>query len=153
MIPSAGDPAGSAIQPLPCACASVRRAARAITQHYDDAFRPLGLRATQFTLLAALAAVGSASQRRLGEALAFDATTLTRTLRVLKNRGWILSAAGRDRRERHWRLSAVGRRHLDAARPHWKKAQDRLRQAMGDAEWQALQASLLRVTRSAKGAA
>ena len=40
-----------AIVALPCMCASLRRAARALTQLYDDALRPLGLRATQFTVL------------------------------------------------------------------------------------------------------
>src|SRR5213080_2504071 len=70
---------------LPCACANMRRAARAVTQLYDAALRPSGLRITQFTLLRALArAGGPMTQDALGELLAVDSTTLSRTLRQLE---------------------------------------------------------------------
>ena len=34
-----------------CACANLRKAARAVTQVFDEALAPSGLRITQFTLL------------------------------------------------------------------------------------------------------
>ena len=55
---------------LACMCASLRRASRVLTQQYDEALRPLGLRATQFTVLQALSIVEEVSQGRLGEILA-----------------------------------------------------------------------------------
>lgn len=73
--------------PLPCMCASFRRAARSLTQLYDDALRPLGLRATQFTVLQVLALSGEISQGELGRRLVLDSTTLTRTLRLLRAQG------------------------------------------------------------------
>src|SRR5580704_3296791 len=84
---------------LPCACANLRRADRAVTQFYDAALRPSGLRATQFTLLQALTLSGEISQKQLGELLEIDSTTLTRTLVLLRSKGWLRSAAGTDRRE------------------------------------------------------
>lgn len=65
--------------PTPCMCATLRRASRALTQLYDEALRPLGLRATQFTVLQALSFTGEVSQGELGQLLAMDSTTLTRT--------------------------------------------------------------------------
>ena len=65
---------------LPCLCASLRRASRALTQLYDEALRPLRLRGSQFTILQALLLVGEVSQGELGQMLAMDSTTLTRTL-------------------------------------------------------------------------
>ena len=59
-------------------CANFRRAARALTQCYDEAFRPLGLTITQFTILQALSLAGEITQGTLGEILAMDSTTLTR---------------------------------------------------------------------------
>ena len=50
---------------MACLCFGVRRAARAITQHYDRAVRPLGLRATQFTLLVVLAHAGALRHDRV----------------------------------------------------------------------------------------
>jgi len=87
-------------------CASFRRASRVLTQHYDRALRPLGVRATQFTLLQALSLAGEVSQGTLGEILAIDSTTLTRTLAIMGRRGWIAIRSGEDRRERWLSLSS-----------------------------------------------
>ncbi|MEE9539836.1 MAG: MarR family transcriptional regulator, partial [candidate division NC10 bacterium] len=35
-----------------CVCFNIRKAARAISQLYDDVLRPSGLRVTQFSILA-----------------------------------------------------------------------------------------------------
>lgn len=123
--------------PLPCMCASFRRAARALTQFYDDALRPLGLRVTQFTILQALSLAGEISQGDLGRLLVIDSTTLTRTLRLM--RPWIEERPGRDRRERWLRLSALGRRQLERATGPWQKVQARLRAHFGAGRWAELQ--------------
>lgn len=130
---------GPFIPQLPCACASLRRASRAVTQLYERHLRDSGLRITQFTLLQALAMAGELTQGTLGDALAIDSTTLSRTLRPLELAGWVRSRPGKeDRRERHWVLTAAGRRKLQAAQPAWSAAQLELRKRIGDTRWQAL---------------
>jgi DNA-binding MarR family transcriptional regulator len=124
--------------PLPCMCASVRRAARVITQIYDEAMRPEGLRATQFSILQALSLAGPRLQGELGELLAIDSTTLTRSMELLRRRGWTVAAPGKDRRERWLRLSAAGERELARLQPVWKKAQTEVRQKLGDSHWRQL---------------
>jgi DNA-binding MarR family transcriptional regulator len=119
-------------------CASFRRASRILTQHYDTALRPLGLRATQFTLLQALSQAGEVSQRTLGEILAIDSTTLTRTLAIMGRRGWIASRSGEDRRERCLSLSEAGRAEFKRARPHWEKVEQELRARLGNKRWNRL---------------
>jgi len=121
--------------PLACMCASFRRAARALTQRYEEALRPLGLRSTQFTLLQALSLTGEVLQGKLGEILALDSTTLTRTIEIMVDRGWVIKREGKDRRERYLRLSKAGRAEFDRARPHWEGVQKRLRKQLGDALW------------------
>src|SRR6266567_7437382 len=123
---------------LPCMCASFRRTARVLTQHYDTTLRPLGLRATQFTLLQALSLAGEVSQGTLGEILAIDSTTLTRTLAIMRRRGWITSRSGKDRRERKLSLSEAGRAEFKRALPHWEKAQQGLRARFGNKQWNKL---------------
>src|SRR5437868_2315287 len=118
--------------------ASFRRAARALTQHYETALRPLGLRGTQFTLLQALTFAGELSQGKLGEILAIDSTTLTRTLSILDRRGWIVSRPGEDRRERLLSLSKAGWTEYKRALPHWEKVQQELRARFGDKRWSEL---------------
>src|SRR5262245_11521904 len=116
--------------PLSCACASLRRAARAVTQLYDEELRPTGLRTTQFTLLGALGTLGEVGHGRLGEFMALDSTTLSRTLKLLETAGWIASVPGEDRRERYWRLTPAGREKLQSARTYWDRAQARLRKKL-----------------------
>jgi len=123
---------------LACACASLRRTARVVTQLYETELQGTGLRATQFTLLQALEQLGAASQRALGRLLALDATTLSRTLPPLERAGWIRAAAGRDRREVRWSLTPAGRRRLAGALPAWERAQERLRTGLPAKHWRML---------------
>lgn len=120
---------------LPCFCANLRRASRALTQVYEHALRPLGLRATQFTVLQALSLAGEVPQGELGRILAMDSTTLTRTLEIMRRRSWIATRYGKDRRERWVRLAKAGEAELKRALPYWKKVQARLRRRFGNERW------------------
>jgi len=123
---------------LSCMCAGFRRASRALTQHYEAALRPLGLTATQFTLMQALSFAGEISQGKLGEILAIDSTTLTRTLAIMERRGWIASRSGEDRRERLLSLSKAGKAEYKRALPYWEKVQQELRARLGNTRWNEL---------------
>jgi DNA-binding MarR family transcriptional regulator len=141
-----------ALPALACAAASLRRAARAVTRLYDAALRDSGLRVTQFTLLQALQQSGSTSQARLGELLALDPTTLTRTLRPLADAGWIRTTPGRDRREARWTLTPAGRERMARARPAWERAQARLRARLRPEHWRLLVEDLAVVAAAAQRA-
>jgi DNA-binding MarR family transcriptional regulator len=139
-----------ALPALGCACASLRRAARAVTQLYDAALQGTGLRVTQFTLLQALAKMGPSPQAALGELLALDPTTLSRTLRPLERAGWIRHTPGRDRREVRWTLTRTGRRRLARATPAWERAQARLRARIRPEHWTVLLQDLAEMAGAAR---
>ena len=122
----------SLLPSLPCMCASLRRASRALTQLYEEALRPTGLRATQFTILQTLSLADEVTQGKLGQILAMDSTTLTRTLSTMARHGWIAKRRGEDRREWRMRLSKAGEIQFKQALPHWEKAQTQLRRQLGD---------------------
>jgi DNA-binding MarR family transcriptional regulator len=126
------------IPELPCLCANFRRTVRALTHLYEEALRPLGLRGTQFTILQALSLAGEVSQGQLGEILALDSTTLTRTLAIMGRRGWIARRRGRDGREWRLSLSKAGRKEFDRVSPTWERVQERLREQIGDQRWKEL---------------
>src|SRR5437899_2633383 len=107
----------SLLPDLGCMCGSLRRTSRALTQLYEQALRPLGLRSTQFTILQVLSRAGEMSQGQLGEMLAMDTTTLTRTLEIMSRHGWIAERRGEDRRERWLRLAKAGETKLNRALP------------------------------------
>ena len=106
-----------------CACANLRKAVRAVSQLYDDAFRPIGLRATQFGLLGATGMLGPLTINRLAEAIVMDRTTLTRNLRPLEKQGLLQIKSGKDRREREVSITRRGQVVLAKGYPLWKKAQ------------------------------
>lgn len=131
----------SPLPALPCACASLRRAARLLTQRYEEALRPHGLRASQFTVLQMLSLVGEANQGSIARMLAMDSTTLTRTLGVMTRSGWLAKQHGNDRREWLFRLAPAGQKKLKQALPHWERVQETLRRKLGQTRWDALRQS------------
>jgi DNA-binding MarR family transcriptional regulator len=120
---------------LPCMCGSFRRTSRALTHFYENALRPLGLRATQFTTRQVLALAGEGTQSQLGEMLAMDSTTLTRTLQIMIRQGWIAERRGEDRRERWLLLAKGGEAQFKRALPGWEKVQTRFRRQLGEQTW------------------
>ena len=114
-----------------CACGRLRRASRALTQLYDDAMAPSGLRVTQFSLLRTLAREGRLRIRALAERTLLDRTALSRNLDPLIARGLVAAVRGRDARTREVALTAAGERALAGAAPHWRRAQAAVRKRLG----------------------
>ncbi len=114
-----------------CACSNLRKAVRAVSQLYDDAFRPIGLRATQFGLLGATGMLGPLTINRLAEARVIDRTTLTRNLRPLEKQGLLRIKSGKDRREREVSITKRGEVILAKGYPLWKKAQGKVIKGLG----------------------
>ena len=121
-----------------CTCTRLRMAARAVTQTYDAMLQPSGLRATQFTLLAALATIGDAPLTQLADRLVMDRTTLTRNLKPLVGEGLVAIAADADRRIRRVHLTKAGRQAFETALPLWQRAQAGLVERFGQTRWAGL---------------
>ena len=119
----------------PCICNTLRMVTRAVTQLYDDALRPSGLRVTQFSILEAIARRGEANLRQLESALGLDQTTLTRSLSLLERDGVIARAAHPDARIKSMQLTAKGHRTLKTARPLWAQAQRMVLRELGATAW------------------
>ncbi len=118
-------------EPENCLCFNLRRAARAISQTYDAALAPKGLKATQFTVLQTTAEAGGAPISRLAQKLGMDRTTLTRNLQPLEKMGLISVASGKDRRERVVHLTDEGLQILADALPLWEGVQSTIYSALG----------------------
>lgn len=119
-----------------CVCQALRRVARQVSRRYEAALRPVGLKAGQFSILAALLRDEAVPLGRLAEALGMDRTTLTRDLRPLERRGLVASAAGEgDRRVRALALTGEGRALMGRAVPLWERAQEGTRERLGSQGW------------------
>lgn len=114
-----------------CACATIRRTDRVLTQFYDEVLAPSGLYVTQFTLLAALTEAAPVTINRLAEILVMDRTTLTRNLEVLAKQHLVRIEEGQDRRTRLVLLTYEGEEALRRAWPLWQEAQARIERTLG----------------------
>ena len=135
-----------------CACANLRRATRMVTQAYDSALRPAGLRATQFTMLSVLAKRGQLRQSQFAEILAMDGTTLTRNLQPLLRKDWIEIDRDDDQRVRLISITDQGRRVLDDAVPLWRQAQAKFVDGLGKDDLSSMLGALARTVDIAQGA-
>jgi DNA-binding MarR family transcriptional regulator len=106
-----------------CKCWALRRASRAVTQHYEARFRGTGLRATQFTLLAILTQTGPLPLTELAVKLGLERTSLTRNLRPLEKKGYVSAVADEDQRVRRVAVTRKGESAAVAAFDAWTKAQ------------------------------
>lgn len=125
-----------------CACGSLRRATRALTQLYDDLLLPSGLRVTQFSLLCRLSRSGTSRLSELATKVLLDRTALSRTLEPLVKRGFVSIVSGRDARTREVSLTRAGEQAIRAAMPYWKRAQLRVAGVLGSSRLETLLSTL-----------
>lgn len=115
-----------------CACDQLRRVTRGVTQVYDNAVMPSGLKITQLPIFVGLASEGDLPLTALAEGLALDRTTLTRNLKVLEDRGLIQTyERADDARVRMVSITLEGSAMLTAALERWVKVQEFVEERFG----------------------
>ena len=132
-----------------CTCSELRKAARAITLLYDNAFKSSGLLSTQFGVLQIIYNIDSIRISDLAGKLGMDRTTLTRNLSVLERHGFIKISQGKDHRTRIVTATQKGRSAVSKAILLWNEVQHKVKQKMGESSWRELMrnlSELLKVT-------
>jgi len=136
---------------LGCACATLRRCSRIVTQLYSNEMGDQ-LEPTQFALLSALHSHPGCGQAPLGRALGMDKTTLSRNLSLMNRNGWIEPASSGDLREKGYQLTVAGTKLLTASKPGWQRAQQKLRNELTADEWNVFVQAIDRVAAAAQKA-
>ncbi len=130
------DEANARIDQIAAECVSVRLRMinRVVTNIYDDALRPFGLKVSQMNILVAAAKMGTVRPTDLGEVLHLDTSTLSRNLDRMKARGWLeVVSDEQDGRTQPIRLTRQGRALLDKAASAWEPVQERVTELLGEA--------------------
>ncbi len=117
-------------KPLGCTCFKLRKLARAMSRLYDQHLGRVGLKTTQYSVLAN-AARACLPVAGLAEHLGLDRTTLTRNLKPLIESGWITLESGADSRQRIVTITAAGRGKVEQAYAAWRAAQAAFENLMG----------------------
>jgi DNA-binding MarR family transcriptional regulator len=120
---STAEIAGSTVEA--CIAMRVRRMSRIVTRIYDEALRPLGLTASQFTLLTSLAMQDGVTASEVGFDLDIEKSTLSRNLKRLLALELIAMDPPAGRRGRGLHLTPKGESAIRTAYPLWRATQVR----------------------------
>ena len=114
-----------------CISTRIRQLSRIITRVYDDAMRPLGITASQFTLLTQLAQQDGITAVEIGHSLDIEKSTLSRNLKRLLALGHLTMDPPAGRRGRGLHLTPKGEAVIKQAYPVWMDAQSKTVRFMG----------------------
>jgi DNA-binding MarR family transcriptional regulator len=115
-----------------CIAVRLRLLNRVVTNLYDDALRPLGLKVSQLNILVVTAKLGVAQPAQVCDLLHLDTSTLSRNVERMRAKGWLEVVPGEDARTQPFRLTAQGKRLLERAVPAWERAQRQAEELLGD---------------------
>jgi DNA-binding MarR family transcriptional regulator len=134
-----------ALDSTECNCLALRQAARHVSQIYDSHLAAVGLKGSQYSILAKLTRLGPLSINELAKSMVMDRTTLGRAVRPLQRDKLLIIGAGDDGRTRRLQLTAAGQAKLKAAATQWREAQKKFELAYGACESAELRTALRRV--------
>ena len=138
-----------ALDSVECNCLALRQAARHVSQLYDGYLAVVGLKASQYSILAKLSRLGPLSINELAKSMVMDRTTLGRAVRPLQRDKLLSIGAGDDGRTRRLKLTAAGQAKLKAAAAQWREAQKKFELAFGVDASAELRTALRRVVAAA----
>jgi DNA-binding MarR family transcriptional regulator len=117
-----------------CVAGHLRILNRVVTNIYDDAFRPLGMKISQANILIIVAQQDVTRPADVCERLQLGPSTLSRNVERMRAKGWLEIVPGDDARTQSFRLTAQGKRLLGQAYPLWQEAQRRVAEMLGKDE-------------------
>ena len=115
-----------------CIAVRLRLLNRVVTNLYDEALRPLGLKVSQLNILIVTARLGLARPAQVCDILQLDASTLSRNVKPLQAHGWLEVVEEEDARAQPFRLTPQGKRLIEKAVPAWEEAQGQAAELLGD---------------------
>lgn len=115
-----------------CWVMRARALSRLVTQIYDEALRPLGIKTSQVNLLVAIGAMEAASPSQVARELSLEKSTVSRNAEALKNKGWVRSSPSPQGRGQILRLTKTGADMITRIEPAWASAQAELERRLGD---------------------
>jgi DNA-binding MarR family transcriptional regulator len=132
-----------------CTCGSLRKASRRLSQLYDAALAPVGIKSTQYAILNEVdrgSLDGPVTMCELATAMVMDRSTLGHSLKPLQRDDLVkLRLSADDKRKRYVELTQQGRSILRRARRLWRQAEGRFEKIFGKEPAAELRAVLLRI--------
>jgi DNA-binding MarR family transcriptional regulator len=115
-----------------CIAVRLRLLNRVVTNLYDEALRPLGVKVSQFNILVVTGKLGLARPAQVCEILQMDTSTLSRNVERMRANGWLEAVPDDDdARAQPFRLTLAGKKLIERAVPAWQAAQQEATKVLG----------------------
>lgn len=124
-----------------CGCFELRKASRVVTQLFDEALQPMGIRATQLPVIVGALALGNPSLSELADYLVVSPSTLSRNIRPLEREG-LIRIKHHGHRTKLVLVTEDGRTLLQNCMPAWNRAQKDFLRLIGEETWQSMRLQL-----------
>ncbi len=106
-----------------CLAVRIRLLNRTVTNIFDEALRPLGVKVSQLNVLMVVAKLGPVSPGDVCRKLNMEKSTLSRNVDRMRTREWLKVSDGESGRQQILEIGPAGRRLIEKALPLWRKAQ------------------------------
>jgi DNA-binding MarR family transcriptional regulator len=122
-----------AIDTMASACipTRLRLLNRVVTNLYDEALRPLGMKVSQLNILLVTGKLGLARPADVCRILQLDVSTLSRNVERMQANSWLEVVPAEDARAQPFRLTSLGKTMVERAFPAWTQAQGRAKELLG----------------------
>lgn len=124
------------INPAGCVNAKLRRLHRLINSVYQQKINPFGLRGSMLSILFIIGKNNKqnkpVNQKTLAEILVLDASTMSRDLKKLVNKGWVKISRGEDSRNSELALTKEGFMLLEEVSPVWEALHHKVEALLGE---------------------
>ncbi|MEM6802357.1 MAG: MarR family transcriptional regulator [Bacteroidota bacterium] len=119
------------INPRLCVNARLRRLHRMINTAYQQKIQPFGLRGSMLSILFIIGKNPGINQKSLADMLVLDASTMSRDIKKMKEKGWLLIQKAEDNRNSFLSLSKEGYQLVEEVAPVWEKLHTKVEQLLG----------------------
>ena len=125
-----------------CSGFNLKKATRRVQNLFDEAFKPVGLEGTQYTVLSHIFVYEPISLTKLADLMDVDRTTLARNLGPLEKNGLVYIKPGSDKRVKLIGISDKGKEVLSEALPLWIETQEKIKKVLGLESWDSMMNNL-----------
>lgn len=120
------------IDPRVCVNAKLRKLHRLLNSAYQQKINPFGLRGSMLSILFIIGKRKDVNQKMIADALVLDQSTISRDLRKLVQKGWVVISKGADSRNSQLALTDLGYQLLEEVTPVWEALQAKITTLLGE---------------------
>lgn len=119
------------IDPRVCVNAKLRKLHRLLNSAYQNKINPFGLRGSMLSILFIIGKRKDVNQKMIADALVLDQSTMSRDLKKLVQKGWVVITKGADSRNSQLALTKEGFALLEEVSPVWEALQTKITSILG----------------------